>query len=64
MIEKTLLIVKPDGVQRGLTGEILKRFELVGLKIVGMKMMRVDDTLAAAHYDDVKEEEEKKYLQK
>ncbi|NMA44567.1 MAG: nucleoside-diphosphate kinase [Candidatus Diapherotrites archaeon] len=55
MIEKTLLIVKPDGVQRGLTGEILKRFELVGLKIVGMKMMRVDDTLAAAHYDDVKE---------
>jgi nucleoside-diphosphate kinase len=55
MIEKTLLVVKPDGVQRGLTGEILKRFETVGLKLVGMKMMWVDENLAGIHYADVKE---------
>ncbi len=37
--ERTLVIVKPDGVQRGLVGEVIKRFEQVGLKLVGMKMM-------------------------
>ena len=54
MIEKTLILVKPDGVQRGLTGEILKRFENVGLKIVGMKMVWIDETFAAKHYSDIK----------
>jgi len=54
MIEKTLLLVKPDGVQRGLTGEIIKRFENVGLKIVGMKMVWIDEEFGAKHYSDVK----------
>lgn len=53
MIERTLVLVKPDGVQRGLTGEILKRFENVGLKIVGMKMVWIDETFAAKHYSDI-----------
>jgi len=55
MIEQTLILVKPDGVQRGLTGEILKRFETVGLKIVAMKMVWIDEAFAAKHYSDVKE---------
>jgi len=55
LIEKTLLLIKPDGVQRGLTGEILKRFETIGLKIVGMKMVWIDEVFAAKHYYDVKE---------
>jgi nucleoside-diphosphate kinase len=54
MIEQTLLLVKPDGVQRGLTGEILKRFENVGLKIVAMKMVWIDNEFAAKHYSDIK----------
>lgn len=49
-MERTLIIVKPDGVQRGLTGEILRRFEARGLKIVGMKFMQVSDELAKKHY--------------
>lgn len=52
MIERTLAIVKPDGVQRGLVGEILGRFERAGLKIVGMKMVWVDKELVAKHYND------------
>ena len=55
MIEKTLVLVKPDGVQRGLTGEIIKRFENIGLKIVGMKMVWVDEEFASKHYSDVAE---------
>ena len=38
MLEKTFIAIKPDGVQRGLVGEIIKRFESAGLKIIGMKM--------------------------
>jgi len=49
-VERTLIIVKPDGVQRGLTGEILRRFEARGLKIVGMKFMQVSRELAEKHY--------------
>ncbi len=52
MIERTLAIVKPDGVQRALVGEILGRFERAGLKIVGMKMVGVDKELVAKHYSD------------
>ena len=54
MLERTLLLVKPDGVQRGLTGEIIKRFENVGLKISGIKMVWVDEEFGAKHYADVK----------
>jgi len=48
--ERTLVIVKPDGVQRGLVGEILGRFERRGLKIVALKMMAVSRALAEEHY--------------
>jgi nucleoside-diphosphate kinase len=49
-VERTLIIVKPDGVQRGLTGEIIRRFEARGLRIVGMKFMMVPRALAEQHY--------------
>jgi nucleoside-diphosphate kinase len=49
-MERTLIIVKPDAVQRGLTGEIIKRFEQRGLRIIGMKFMLVDEALAQKHY--------------
>ncbi|VVB80998.1 Nucleoside diphosphate kinase [uncultured archaeon] len=52
MIEQTLVLLKPDAVQRGLVGEILSRFERVGLKIVGMKLVQVDAELAKKHYPD------------
>ena len=50
MIEKTLVIIKPDGVERGLIGEVLKRFENTGLKITGMKMVWIDRKFAEKHY--------------
>lgn len=49
-MEKTLIILKPDAVQRGLCGAILERFEKKGLQIVGMKMMRIGKALAETHY--------------
>ena len=49
-IERTLVIVKPDGVQRGLTGEIVSRFERRGLKIVAMRFGTIDESLAKRHY--------------
>jgi nucleoside-diphosphate kinase len=49
-LERTLVIVKPDGVQRGLIGPILTRLEARGLKIVGLKLVRVSRELAARHY--------------
>jgi nucleoside-diphosphate kinase len=49
-LERTLIIVKPDGVERGLIGPILARFEQRGLKIVGLKLMAVSDELARKHY--------------
>ncbi len=51
MMEKTLVLVKPDGVQRGLVGEIIRRFEQCGLKIVAMKMVYADEAHAADHYE-------------
>jgi nucleoside-diphosphate kinase len=48
--EKTLVIVKPDGVQRGLTGEVIKRFERVGLKMIGLKFLVPDKELIRNHY--------------
>ena len=49
-MERTLVLIKPDGVQRGLVGPILTRFEQRGLKIVGMKLMHVPTELAEKHY--------------
>ena len=51
-MEKTLVLLKPDAVQRGLVGEITARLERTGLKIVGMKMMVVSDELAHRHYGE------------
>lgn len=52
MIEATLVLVKPDGVQRGLIGDIIKRFEQRGLKIAGLKMVRIDKDFSKQHYVD------------
>lgn len=49
-MERTLIIVKPDAVQRGLTGEIIRRFEQRGLRIIALKFMQVDRALAERHY--------------
>ena len=49
-MERTLIIIKPDAVQRGLCGEILRRFESRGLRIIGMKFMQISRELAARHY--------------
>ena len=49
-MERTLLLVKPDGVQRGLVGRILSRFEDKGLKLAALKIMRITPELAAEHY--------------
>ena len=49
-MERTLILVKPDGVQRGLMGEIIGRFEKQGLKLAGMKFMQMSEELAGRHY--------------
>lgn len=49
-MERTLIILKPDAIQRSLVGEIITRFEKKGLKIVGMKMMELDDLKLDEHY--------------
>jgi len=54
MIEKTFVMVKPDGVQRNLVGRIVQRFEDRGLKICAMKMMKIPRELAERHYDEHK----------
>lgn len=51
-MEKTFLMVKPDGVQRNLVGEIVKRFESKGFKLVGAKLMVISDDLAKTHYGE------------
>ena len=48
--ERTLIIIKPDAMQRNLLGEIVRRFERKGLKIIGLKMVRLDDVLLEEHY--------------
>ncbi len=50
-MERTFVMIKPDAVQRGLVGEIIKRFEQKGLKIVGLKMIQMDRDLAEQLYD-------------
>jgi nucleoside-diphosphate kinase len=49
-VERTFVMIKPDGVQRGLIGEIISRLERRGLKFVAMKMVQVDESLARRHY--------------
>ncbi len=51
-IEQTLVLIKPDGVQRSLVGEIISRFETAGLKIVGMKSVWADEEFAKQHYTE------------
>ncbi len=50
-MERTLIILKPDAVQRGLCGEILTRFEKKGLQVVGMKLMKLPQQLVETHYE-------------
>ena len=54
-MERTLILLKPDAVQRGLVGQVLSRFEQKGLKIVAMKLMQITPELAARHYEAHKE---------
>lgn len=51
MIERTLAIVKPDGVEKGLVGEVVRRFEQAGLKVIALKMIRLDSAGAGGFYD-------------
>src|SRR3990167_2211142 len=50
-MEKTLILLKPDALQRGLAGQIITRFEAKGLKIVALKLLKMDRPLAERHYD-------------
>jgi nucleoside-diphosphate kinase len=50
--ERTLVLCKPDAVQRGFVGHIISRFESKGFKIAGMKMLHIDEALAARHYQE------------
>lgn len=51
-MEKTLVLVKPDGVKKGLIGEIIRRFEQRGLKITGLKMLVMSEKQASQHYQE------------
>ena len=53
--EKSLIIIKPDAIQRNLAGEVIKRFENKGLKIIGLKMMSIEDALLDEHYAHIKD---------
>ncbi len=50
MTERTFIAIKPDGVKRGLIGEVIKRFETKGFKVIGLKMLQVTQEQAAQHY--------------
>lgn len=52
-VEQTLIILKPDTIQRGLVGEIISRFERAGLKIIAMKMVAPDELHFRKHYEDI-----------
>nr|XP_046224517.1 nucleoside diphosphate kinase A-like [Oncorhynchus gorbuscha] len=53
--ERTFIAIKPDGVQRRLIGDIIKRFELKGFKLVGMKFIQAPESLLKKHYADLKD---------
>uniref|UniRef100_A0A3B3RT23 Nucleoside diphosphate kinase n=1 Tax=Paramormyrops kingsleyae TaxID=1676925 RepID=A0A3B3RT23_9TELE len=55
MAERTFIAVKPDGVQRGLIGDIVKRFEQKGFKLVAMKFLQASEDLLKKHYIDLKD---------
>ncbi|MFC1662798.1 nucleoside-diphosphate kinase [Patescibacteria group bacterium] len=55
-LEKTVALIKPDGVMRGLIGKVLTRFEEAGLKVIALKMVWVDETMASKHYPDSRTE--------
>jgi nucleoside-diphosphate kinase len=52
-MERTLVLLKPDAVQRGIMGRIITKFEDAGLKLVGMKMVWMDKELGVKHYEDI-----------
>ncbi|XP_058426481.1 nucleoside diphosphate kinase, mitochondrial isoform X3 [Diceros bicornis minor] len=52
--ERTLVAVKPDGVQRRLVGDVIRRFERRGFKLVGMKMLQAPESVLAEHYHDLR----------
>ncbi|TRZ02799.1 hypothetical protein DNTS_017685 [Danionella cerebrum] len=53
--ERTFIAIKPDGVQRSLVGEIIKRFEQKGFKLVALKLIQADEDLLRQHYSDLKD---------
>jgi nucleoside-diphosphate kinase len=53
--ERSLIIIKPDALQRSIVGEIISRFERKGLKIIGMKMMHLSDVVVEDHYSHIKD---------
>ncbi|MDA1475322.1 nucleoside-diphosphate kinase [Bacillus changyiensis] len=55
MMEKTFVMIKPDGVQRQLIGEVLSRFERKGLQLIGAKLMKISEETAGKHYQEHKE---------
>jgi len=55
LMERTLILVKPDAFARGLTGEIIARFESKGLKLAAIKLMTLDEETAGRHYDEHRE---------
>ncbi|KAM9837618.1 NME/NM23 nucleoside diphosphate kinase 2a [Aulostomus maculatus] len=53
--ERTFIAIKPDGVQRSLIGDIIRRFEVKGFKLVGLKLLHASDDLLRNHYSDLKD---------
>ena len=62
MKEQTLVLLKPDAVKRGLMGRIISRFEDAGLKIIGAKMVWIDEDFGKKHYSDVAQRRGEKVL--
>lgn len=54
-MERTLILIKPDAIQRGLIGKIIERFERKGIKIIGMKMMSLNEVIVREHYAHLKD---------
>lgn len=52
MLEKTLVLIKPDAVRKHFSGDIIKRYEAEGLAILAMKMMKMDEKIASKHYEE------------
>ncbi len=63
MIERTLVLLKPDAVERGIMGQIISRFEQAGLKMAGMKMVWVDKNFSQKHYSAHLDKHFYKYLE-